>query len=281
MDKTIVGEFCALGLIACIGSLALGHLAYADSLLGDGINLKIKGNLASGTLVLSGKYYNAPNLTISTKAGQIQLSGYAERTGLVYLMTTGILTKGTEYKFNGMLQNNGKATPVSFIASLIQDVKTQPNTVSNQPTVTTSNQPTGTTSKQPGTTSKQPSITKQAPTLPMLMLSAQSNLVYVGHFYLLAVKIFDPKANPAKSFDQFNGGISGVNVNVIILDQNNQPLGKLSGRTDNKGLYQDQMFISYSLPQKQEMKVVVNATKQGYTSQQTTLSFELTHPRRD
>lgn len=262
MNK-IVGGFCLFVLIMCI--VSLGQFAYADSLLGNGISLKIQGTSASGTLVLNGKYYTAPSLTISTKAGLIQLLGNIGGSSQAYLMTTGVHTQGMAYQFNGMLQQNGKSTPVSFIASLTSDVKTNPG------------QPPNTT-KQPSTTPAQStSTTKQASTLPMLMLPVQPSRVYVEHFYNIAVKVFDPKTNPSKSFDQFTGGISGVTINVILLDQNNQLYGKLSGKTDNKGLYQDQLYMQYSAPKQQQMKVIINATKTGYAPQQTIASFQLVH----
>lgn len=230
--------------------------ANVDSLVGDGVNLKIKGNSASGTLILAGIRYNAPSLIISKQGNKIQLFGNIQTSNSFMLNAVGVSTNGTEYNFFGVISDNGNSTPVKFTALL--------NEGSNQPAGTASNQPTSTTN--------------QPPTLPMLVLYAQSDHVTMGYLYSLAVKIFDPKANPDKAFDQFYGGISDVNINGTILDNSNHAFASFSGKTDSKGLYQYQVLTPYYQGWQQIFKVIVNATKMGYTPQFATMQFVTIYP---
>jgi hypothetical protein len=229
--------------------------ANVNSLVGDGVNLKINDNVASGTLIFVGIHYNAHSLIISKQGNQIQIVGNIQASNSFMLNAVGVSTNGAEYNFYGVISNNIKSTPVKFTALL--------NEGSNQPT---------------GTVSNQPSTTNQTPTLPMLMLSAQSDHVTMGYLYSLAVKIFDPKTNPDKTFDQFYGGISDVNINGNILDESNHIFASFSGKTDSKGLYQYQVQAPYYQGMQQIFKVIVNATKKGYTPQVTTMSFVTLYP---
>lgn len=236
------------------------HQVYADSLLGSGINLKINGNSASGTMTLSGKHYNAPNLNIVIKKDQITLTGNIIGSYQGLLMTTGIHTNGIEYKFSGVISQNGKNTPTTFTALLTNDVKKQT--------------PTITPIKQPVTT---PAV-KQPPGLPMLMLTTHNGQVYMAYTYNFVVKIFDPKSNPQKIFDQFFGGISDVNIITTILDPDNKIIGQSIGKTDSKGIYQDQIGIPYTQYSQEQVNVIINATKKGYATQIATLPLLLIHP---
>ncbi|HEV2193804.1 MAG TPA: hypothetical protein VGR54_09330 [Nitrosopumilaceae archaeon] len=225
--------------------------AYTQSLLGAGINLKIVNNTASGTLALNGKQYSASNLLWIIKGDQIQLTGYVVGSDSVLLEITGIHTTGIEYKFYGAIMNNGKSQPVTFTALFVIEGK--------RSTITTTIQNT----------------TSSTPMLPMLMLTSQSNQVYMRYPYNLAVKIFDPKTNPDKNFDQFEGGISDVSITATILDQNNHLFAQLVGKTDSKGIYQDGVVMPYSDYTTQQMKVMVNATKKGYIAQSATMFFAI------
>ena len=236
------------------------HQVYADSLIGAGINLKVSGNSASGTLTLLGQHYKAPNLNIIIKKDQITLTGNIIGSYQGLLMTTGIHTKGIEYKFNGVVSQNGKNTPTTFTALLTNDAK--------KPA------PIITTVKQPVTT---PAV-KQPPVLPMLMLTTHNGQVYMAYTYNFAVKIFDPKSNPQKIFDQFFGGISDVNIIATIIDPNNKIIGQSIGKTDSKGIYQDGITMPYTEYSQEQVQVMINATKIGYTTQTTTLPLLLIHP---
>ena len=250
------------GIIFCLVlSISITtHQVYADSLIGAGINLKINGNSASGTLTLKGQHYKAPNLNIVIKKDQITLTGNIIGSYQGLLMTTGIHTKGIEYKFNGVVSQNGKNTPTTFTVLLTNDA--------NKPT------PTITPIKQPVTTT----VVKQPPGLPMLMLTTHNGQVYMAYTYNFVVKIFDPKSNPQKIFDQFFGGISDVNIIATILDPNNKIIGQSIGKTDSKGIYQDGIGIPYTQYSQEQVQVMINATKKGYTTQISTLPLLLIHP---
>ena len=111
-----------------------------------------------------------------------------------------------------------------------------------------------------------------------MMLTTRNDKVYMAYPYNLVVKIFDPQSNPQKIFDQFIGGISDVNITVTILDQNSKILGQFAGKTDNKGIYQGGITMPYTERQQEQLKVMVNATKNGYATQSDTLQVLLVHP---
>jgi len=175
------------------------HQVYADSLIGAGINLKINGNSTSGTLTFKGQHYKAPNLYTIIKKDQITLTGNIIGSYQGLLMTTGIHTNGIEYKFSGVISQNGKNTPITFTVLRTNDASKP------APIITTVKQPVTTTTL------------KQPPGLPMLMLTTHNGQVYMAYTYNFVVKIFDPKSNPQKIFDQFFGGISDVNIIATII----------------------------------------------------------------
>ena len=246
--------FCLILLISITT-----HQVYADSLIGSGINLKINGNSASGTLILLGQHYKAPNLNIVIKKDQITLTGNIIGTYQGLLMTTGIHTKGIEYKFNGVISQNGKNVPTTFIVLFTNDAK--------KPV------PTITTVKQSVTI-----MNNEKTGLPMLMLTTHNDKVYMTYTYNFVVKIFDPKSNPQKIFDQFYGGISDVNIITTILEPNNKIIGQSIGKTDSKGIYQDGIGIPYTQYSQEQVQVMINATKKGYATQLATLPLLLIHP---
>ncbi|HET6458653.1 MAG TPA: fibronectin type III domain-containing protein [Nitrosopumilaceae archaeon] len=225
---------------------------YTESLVGTGINLKIVNNTASGTLSLNGKQYSASNLLWIIKGNQIQLTGNVVGSDSVLLELTGIHTTGIEYKFYGSVMSNANSVPVTFTALFVIGGK--------QSTTTTIQNTTSTT-----------------PMLPMLMLTSNYDRVYMKYPYNFVVKIFDPKTNPDKNIDQFNGGISNVDITANILDQNSHLFAQLAGKTDNKGIYQDGVLIPYSDYKTEQMKVIVNATKKGYIAQSATMFFVILH----
>ncbi len=232
------------------------HQADIDSLVGGGVNLTINGNVASGTMIIGGIRYNAPNLAISEQGSQIQLQGNLQTDDTSILEAVGVSTSGNEYNFYGVISDNGKSIPVQFTALY-----------------------TNVAANQPGISSNKISTTNQILTLPMLMLYTQSDHVTMGYPYNLAVKVFDPKTNPQKIFDQFNGGIPNVNINGTIVS-NNQAVTSFSGTTDSQGLYQYQLQTSYYQGWQQTFNVMINASKNGYASQFATMSFVTVYPNR-
>jgi hypothetical protein len=233
------------------------------SLLGSGINLNIVNNTASGFLTLAGKHYDAPNLTVVIKGDEITLTGYVQGSFNVLLMATGVHTSGIIYNFNGAIMNNGNSVPVTFTASLTTPAKQSiTNVISTQNISSTPAQ----------------NIHTQASGIPMLMLTTHNDQVYMAYPYTLVVKIFDPQSNPQKIFDQFTGGISDVNITATVLDPNNEIIGQSVGKTDSKGIYQVGITMPYTEWQQEQLQVMINATKKGYTTQSTTLPLLLIHP---
>jgi hypothetical protein len=197
------------------------------------------------------------------KGDEITLTGYVQGSFNVLLMATGVHTSGISYNFNGAIMNNGNSVPVTFTASLTNPAKQSTTNVisaQNIPSTPTQN------------------IHTQAPGIPMLMLTTHNDQVYMAYPYNLVVKIFDPQSNPQKIFDQFTGGISDVNITATVLDPNNKIIGQSIGKTDSKGIYQVGITMPYTEWQQEQLQVMINATKKGYTTQSTTLPLLLIHP---
>ena len=95
----------------------------------------------------------------------------------------------------------------------------------------------------------------------------------MGYTYNLVVRIFDPQSNPQKIFDQFYGGISDVNITATIVDSNNMIIAQSSGKTDSNGGYQAGIIVPHRQSSQEQVKMVINATKNGYVTQQVTLPF--------
>jgi hypothetical protein len=236
------------------------HQAYADSLIGDGVNLKIKGNLTSGTLDLKGQYYKASNLNSVIKKDHITLTGNIIGSYQGLLVTTGIHTKGIEYKFGGIISHEGKNIPIAFTALLINDANKPASAI--------------TTVKQPAAIT---AVNQPPPSLPMLMLATHNDKMYMAYAYNFMVKIFDPKSNPHKIFDQYYGGIADVNIIVTILDLDKKIIGQSIGKTDSNGVYQERITIPYMQYQQEQVQVMISATKKGYTAQLDSYSATITN----
>jgi hypothetical protein len=227
------------------------------SLIGSGINLKIINNTASGSLTLNGQQYDAPNLTIMINTGEITLSGQIQGASSVFLQVTGTPTTGIEYNFNGVTMSGGNSVPVTFTALFTNPAGQSAPIVTPQQNITSTTVP------------------QQAPSLPMLMLTSNSNRAYMAFTYNLSVRIFDPQSNTQKIFDQFYGGISDVNITATIVDQNNKIIAQSAGKTDSSGFYQAKITMPYTQSSQEQVQVMINATKNGYITQQATLPLLL------
>lgn len=227
------------------------------SLIGTGINLKIINNTANGSLTLNGQQYNAPNLTIGISTGEITLTGQIQGSSSVFLQVIGTPTTGIEYNFNGVIMNGGNSVPVTFTALFTNPAGQSASTaIPKQNVISTT-------------------VPQQAPSLPMLMLTSNNNRVYVGSPYNLAVRIFDPQSNHDKIFDQYYGGIPNVNITATVIGQNNMIITQFNGKTDSNGQYQAAIIMPNTQYSQQNANMIINATKNGYQTQQVTLPLTI------
>jgi hypothetical protein len=161
------------------------------------------------------------------------------------------------------------------VGIIIVNVQSNQTNTQNQTTVST---PVTSTDQTPNSlTLSKPIIPapKQVPKLPMLMLTSNNNRAYMAFTYNLSVRIFDPQSNPDKIFDQFIGGISDTNITATIVDSNNKIIGQSIGKTDSKGFYQVGIIMPYTQSSQEQVQVIINATKNGYVTQQVTLPLTL------
>ena len=225
----------------------------SPALIGSGIGLQIINNTANGFLTINGEKYYAPNLIVSIKENEIILTGYVKGSFNGLLMATGVHTTGIEYNFNGAIVNGSSSVPFTFTAFLTSPAEQSAANVIPPQTIPSS------------------SLPQQVPDLPMMMLTSGNNQAYMAHTYKLVVKVFYPKTNPQKIFDQFYGGIPEVNITVTFIEPDNKVLVQTIGKTDSKGIYIDEVIMPHTQYSQEQVKVIIKANKKGYITQQTTL----------
>jgi hypothetical protein len=59
------------------------------------------------------------------------------------------------------------------------------------------------------------------------------------------------------------------------VDLNNKIIGQSIGKTDSKGFYQVGIIMPYTQSSQEQVQVIINATKNGYVTQQVTLPLTL------
>lgn len=224
-----------------LGSIAKN--AYADTILGTGVNIQSNGKTGHGTLTINSVVYQAKNLTIQM-GNIVKISGDVfSGTTKSKLVITGVNVKDTLYSFSGFLIGNNGMT----------NVKLDLYITSSNPIISKSN----------------PTISKSSPTQKTIKLSQiklvvkSYDRVVVGQVYGFEVKTFDKKSNPTGNFDQKYGNVPGVNISVVLKDKNGNVLMKFNGITNSQGYYTSSKSIVNYLPTA-TYQGIFNATKTGY-----------------
>ncbi len=57
------------------------------------------------------------------------------------------------------------------------------------------------------------------------------------------MKIFDEEQNKLNNFNQKDGRLQNVNINVLVLDGNNNEFYSSNGTTDEKGFFETRFWI--------------------------------------
>jgi hypothetical protein len=57
------------------------------------------------------------------------------------------------------------------------------------------------------------------------------------------MKIFDEEQNKLNNFNQKDGHLQNVNINVLVLDGNNDEFYSSNGTTDEKGFFETRFWI--------------------------------------
>ena len=232
----------ALLIFACcavlLGSIAKN--AYADTILGTGVNIQSDGKTGFGTLKINSIVYQAKNLTIQMGT-IVKISGDVfSGTTKSKLVISGVNVKGTLYNFSGFLIGNNGMT----------NVKLDLYIVSANPVISKSN----------------PSSTQKTIKLSQIKLVVKSyDRVVVGNVYGFEVKTFDKKSNPTGNFDQKYGIVPGANISVVLKDKNGKILMTFNGITNNQGYYTASKPIVNYLPTA-TYQGIFNATKSDYLS---------------
>ncbi|MGI0056032.1 MAG: hypothetical protein ACREAK_01525 [Nitrosarchaeum sp.] len=106
-----------------------------------------------------------------------------------------------------------------------------------------------------------------------LIISAKlPQYTYAGYPFAISVKVFDAEKNPQAKFEQGEGTLENVFVNVTITNQFDKYVTSFNGKTDFTGLFRGSYVVRENItpPGKYNVNVVVddgtNAISQSFTT---------------
>lgn len=67
--------------------------------------------------------------------------------------------------------------------------------------------------------------------------------VHSRTYAFISVKIFDEEKNPLNDYNQKDGTISNVNINVLVIDGRSQEFFSTNGTTNDSGFYETKFWI--------------------------------------
>lgn len=67
--------------------------------------------------------------------------------------------------------------------------------------------------------------------------------VYSRTYAFISMKIFDEEKNPLNDYNQKDGRISNVNINVLVIDGRSQEFFSTNGTTNDSGFYETKFWI--------------------------------------
>jgi len=70
-----------------------------------------------------------------------------------------------------------------------------------------------------------------------------SSHTYSKKYAYITMKIFDEEQNKLNNFNQKDGRLANVNINVLVLDGNNNKFYSSNGTTDEKGFFEARFWI--------------------------------------
>lgn len=83
---------------------------------------------------------------------------------------------------------------------------------------------------------------------------------YARYPFAISVKVFDAEKNPQAKFEQENGALENVFVNVTITNQFDKYVTSFSGKTDSNGLFRGSYVVreNIDIPGKYNVNVTVD-----------------------
>jgi hypothetical protein len=77
----------------------------------------------------------------------------------------------------------------------------------------------------------------------LAILVQYSSQVYSRTYAFISMKIFDEEKNPLNDYNQKDGRISNVNINVLVIDGRSQEFFSTNGTTNDSGFYETKFWI--------------------------------------
>jgi len=106
-----------------------------------------------------------------------------------------------------------------------------------------------------------------------LMISAKiPQYTYSNYPFVISVKVFDTKKNPQPKFDETDGLLENVFVNITITNRFDKFITSLSGNTDSSGLFRGSYLVNEGIVGQGKFNVNVvadngtNSTSKSFTT---------------
>ncbi len=77
----------------------------------------------------------------------------------------------------------------------------------------------------------------------LVIVVQYSSHTYSKKYAYITMKIFDEEQNKLNNFNQKDGRLANVNINVLVLDGNNNEFYSSNGITDEKGFFETRFWI--------------------------------------
>ena len=110
----------------------------------------------------------------------------------------------------------------------------------------------------------------------IVILAQYSQRVYSKNTMYLDIKIFDKEKNPTNNYNQNQGYVSNVNIDVSVIDENNKQVFAINGTTNDNGFFETE----YTIPDqtnRETLTVYINAENDISKSSKILQVFSLGH----
>jgi len=100
-----------------------------------------------------------------------------------------------------------------------------------------------------------------------------SQYTYSNYQFVISVKVFDAEKNPLSNYNQRDGVLENVFVNVTITDRFDEFVTTLSGNTDSTGVFQGNYLVLEDVVDQGEYNVNVMIGNETYNTSQSFTTF--------
>jgi len=100
-----------------------------------------------------------------------------------------------------------------------------------------------------------------------------SQYTYSNYQFVISVKVFDAEKNPLSNYNQRDGVLENVFVNVTITDRFDEFVTTLSGNTDSTGVFQGNYLVLEDVVDQGEYNVNIMIGNETYNTSQSFTTF--------